>query len=76
LSPEAKRKIQSTVFETINTINEGISFESNFPQKNLSAIKGDIKTLNGMLSDQYNQSLQLVCNILMFRNGSWFKSAG
>ena len=63
------------LFESVNAINEWISFEMNFLKRN-DAVKQDVQELEALLPDLYNLALQLLCNLLNASNASWLKIVG
>jgi hypothetical protein len=50
-------------FEGVNTINEWISFEVNYPCKSSQYIIDKVEEFENMLPDIYVQALQLVCDV-------------
>lgn len=77
MTPEDRNKTVDVLFESINAINEWISFETNFPQKNHPAIKDDVTQLENMLPDLYLRALKLVTSIhLSLNQTGFFKSRG
>ncbi len=75
LTLEDRRKIRNMLFESVNAINEWISFETNF-LKRVDAVEQDVKELETLLPGQYNLALQLLCNLLTACNGSWLETVG
>lgn len=63
MHPEDRDKILNILFESGNTINEGISFETNFSKRTHPSIETNIKTMESDLSEQYLQVLMLVSDI-------------
>jgi hypothetical protein len=73
MNPEDLDKTLEVLFDGVIAINEGISFEINFPQKNHPAIKDDIAELKGLLPDIYRRALKLVSEIhrSLNKTGPW-----
>ncbi|KAI9695434.1 MAG: hypothetical protein M1820_008619 [Bogoriella megaspora] len=73
MTPEDRDKSLDVLFESINAINEWISFESNFPQKSHPAIKDGIREIEESLPDLYLRALNLVSSIhrTLSVDGGW-----
>ena len=63
------------LFESVNAINEWISFETNFLKSN-SVVEKDVQSLKAQLPGLYNLALQLLCNLLTASDRSWLKTVG
>ena len=63
------------LFESVNAINEWISFETNFLKRN-DGVEQDVQELEALLPNLYNLALQLLCNLLTASNASWLKTVG
>lgn len=75
LGPEDQRKIRNMLFESVNAINECISFETNFLKGN-DAVKQEVQELNARLPRLYGLALQLLCKLLIASHPSWLDSVG
>lgn len=63
------------LFESVNAINEWISFETNFLKRN-DAVEQKVQELEAQLPGVYNLALQLLCNLLTASNASWSDTVG
>ena len=80
MEPHERMKILEALFESSNVINESISFESGFPQKDHPAIKEHVANLEKKMPDLYLQALQILSDIHYTHNepgvGASFRSRG
>ena len=75
LTLEDQRKIRNMLFESVNAINEWISFETNFFRSN-DVVKQDVQELETLLPDLYTRALQLLCDLLDASEASRLKTIG
>ena len=75
LEPAQQRQVRNMLFESVNAINEWISFEANFVKRN-NAVEHDFLELKGQLPDLYMLALQLLCTLLTALDASWLGRVG
>lgn len=63
------------LFESVNAINEWISFETNV-LKRIDKVKQDVQEIQNLLPGLYRLALQLLCNLLSAFNASWLETVG
>ena len=75
LEPAQQRKIRNMLFESVNAINEWISFEANFVKRN-NAVEQDFLKLEDQIPGLYKLALQLLCTLLTALDASWLRRVG
>ena len=63
------------LFESVNSINEWISFETNFLKRN-ETVEIQVQELEYLLPGLFSLALQLLCSLLMALDASWLDRIG
>jgi len=64
------------IFESVNAINEWISFEINFVRRGNPVVKQDVEKLENFLPRLYGLAVHLLCQVLAACDRDWLTAIG
>ena len=64
------------IFESVNAINEWISFEINFVRRGNPVVEHGVEELENLLPRLYGLAVQILCEVLAACDRNWLKAIG